>query len=153
MTTSQSKVEQGLLDFKLKAMSNNDFSEYAAPQEAVNYYAQAPDLKAPVQNTTTVRTSSIIPSCLDTTINNKQYVSIATTYAAGSEFYEMLAKQNAPNYTPPPVEQVLQASKPQPVFQPMSQPVSQEVYKNPSTSSVVDWDDSTPIMMRGSINY
>jgi cell division protease FtsH len=47
MATGQTKFEQGMLDFKFKAMSNNDFSEYAAPQhqEAINYYAQAQDLK------------------------------------------------------------------------------------------------------------
>ena len=148
MSTGQTKFEQGMLDFKFKAVSNNDFAEYAGGQEnsgAVNYYAQAPDLKPAAPTTTTVRTSSIIPSSLDTTTNNKQYISIATTYAAGSEFYELLAKQNAPGYVPPPIADVVQ---PKQHVQPVVQPAA---IQNIPVST--EWDDLTPIMMRGSVNY
>lgn len=146
MSTGQSKFEQGMLDFRFKAVSNNDFSEYVGGQEqigAVNYYAQAPELKPATPTTTTVRTSSIIPSSLDTTVNNKQYISIATTYAAGSELYELLAKQNAPGYTPPPVPQQVTVK-----------PVVQEPVQQMTPVPVpTEWDDLTPIMMRGSVNY
>jgi hypothetical protein len=152
MATGQNKYEQGMLDFKLKALANNDVTTYTSTPQDVNYYAQAQDLR-PTSSTTTVRTSSIIPSSLDTTTNNKKYISIATTYAAGSDLYEILASQNAPGYTPSVLDNIIpvynqDSVKPSQIF---SQHQQEQPVQAPQP--VIDWDDTTPIMMRGSINY